>query len=62
VTGYTLIRNGIVLDDAFNGIVTKPPVVPYVTPRTEVSPTQQQQAPQGALQNPGASPLAQLPK
>src|SRR5438045_7854016 len=27
VTGYTLVRNGIVLDDAFNGTVTKQPVV-----------------------------------
>jgi len=62
VTGYTLLRNGIVLDDAFTGTVTKPPVVPYVTPRNDGSPTQQQQAPQGAAQNPGASPIAQLPK
>src|SRR5437763_6936768 len=54
VTGYTLVRNGIVLDDAFNGTVTKQPVVPYVMPRTDTTPTQQQQAPQGAVQNPGA--------
>jgi len=61
-TGYTLVRNGIVLEDAFNGVVTKEPVVPYVTPRTDTTPTQQQQAPQGAVQNPGASPVAQSPK
>ena len=62
VTGYTLIRNGIVQDDAFNGVVTKPPVVPYVTPRNDVAPTQQQQVPQGAVPNPGGSPVAQLPQ
>lgn len=45
VTGYTLVRNGIILDDAFNGTVTKAPVVPYVAPRTDTTPTQQQQAP-----------------
>lgn len=44
VTGYTLVRNGIVLDDAFNGRVTKQPVVPYVSPRTDTTPTAQQQA------------------
>lgn len=44
VTGYTLVRNGIVLDDAFNGRVTKQPVVPYVSPRNDTTPTQQQQA------------------
>ena len=54
VTGYTLVRNGIVLDDAFNGSVTKQPVIPYVTPRTDL-----QQLPQGAAQNPGTSPVAQ---
>jgi outer membrane protein TolC len=59
VTGYTLTRNGIVLEDAFNGVVTKQPVVPYVTPRTDTTPTQQQQAPQGAAQNPAEPPLAQ---
>jgi len=59
VTGYTLVRNGIVLDDAFNGIVTKQPIVPYVAPRTDISPTQQQQNPQGTAQNPGSSPLSQ---
>ena len=58
VTGYTLVRNGIVLDDAFNGTVTKQPVVPYVTPRTDTTPTQQQQTPQGAAQN-QAPPVAQ---
>jgi outer membrane protein len=58
VTGYTLVRNGIVLEDAFNGIVTKPPMVPYVTPRNDVSPTQQQTS-QGALQNPQGASLAQ---
>lgn len=45
VTGYTLVRNGIVLDDAFNGRVTKQPMVPYVTPRSDATPTQQQQPP-----------------
>jgi outer membrane protein TolC len=59
VTGYTLVRNGIVLDDAFNGIVTKQPIVPFVAPRTDITPTQQQQNPQGATQNPGSSPVAQ---
>lgn len=59
VTGYTLTRNGIVLEDAFNGVVTKQPIVPYVTPRTDTTPTQQQQTPQGAAQNPTASPMAQ---
>ncbi len=44
VTGYTLVRNGIVLDDAFNGRMTKQPVVPYVSPRTDTTPTAQQQA------------------
>ncbi|HVH86687.1 MAG TPA: TolC family protein, partial [Terriglobales bacterium] len=34
VTGYTLARNGIVLEDAFNGTVTKQPLVPNVVPRT----------------------------
>ena len=58
VTGYTLVRNGIVLDDAFNGTVTKQPIIPYVTPRTDTAPTQQQQNPQGAVQNP-VSPVAQ---
>jgi len=62
VTGYTLVRNGIVLDDAFNGTVTKQPAVPYVTPRTDTTSTQQQQAPQGALQNPGAPVAQQSPK
>jgi outer membrane protein TolC len=63
VTGYTLVRNGIVLEDAFNGVVTKQPVVPYVAPRNDATPTQQQQVPQGASQNPGAAPLAQqIPK
>lgn len=61
VTGYTIVRNGIVLEDAFNGVVTKQPVVPYVTPRTDTTPTQQQQAPQGAAPNPQASPVAQAP-
>jgi len=61
VTGYTLVRNGIVLEDAFNGVVTKQPVVPYVAPRTDATPTQQQQAPQGAAQNPAESPVAQQP-
>ncbi|HET9743907.1 MAG TPA: TolC family protein [Terriglobales bacterium] len=46
VSGYTLIRNGIVLDDAFTGVVTKQPVVPYVSPRQDTTPTQQQQTPQ----------------
>lgn len=59
VTGYTLVRNGIVLEDAFNGIVTKQPVVPYVAPRTDLTPTQQQQAPQGAVQNPSSPQAAQ---
>jgi outer membrane protein TolC len=59
VTGYTLLRNGIVLEDAFNGIVTKQPIVPYVAPRSDLTPTQQQQTPQGAAQNPGSTPLAQ---
>ncbi|HWC17917.1 MAG TPA: TolC family protein, partial [Terriglobales bacterium] len=58
-TGYTLVRNGVVLEDAFNGVVTKQPIVPFVQPRTDTTPTQQQQAPQGAMQNPGASPIAQ---
>ena len=62
VTGYTLIRNGIVLEDAFNGTVTKQPGVPYVTPRTDTTPTQQQQNPQGAVQNPGAPVAQQSPK
>lgn len=62
VTGNTLIRNGIVLDDAFNGTVTKQPAVPYVTPRTDTTPTQQQQAPQGAVQNPISPVAQQLPK
>ena len=62
VTGYTLVRNGVVLDDAFNGTVTKEPAVPYVTPRTDTVPTQQQQAPQGALQNQAAPVAQQSPK
>jgi outer membrane protein len=62
VTGYTLVRNGVVLDDAFNGTVTKQPAVPYVTPRTDTTPTQQQQNPQGAVQNPGAPVAQQSPK
>jgi outer membrane protein TolC len=62
VTGYTLVRNGIILDDAFNGTVTKQPVVPYVTPRTDTTPTQQQQAPQGAVQNPAPPVAQQSPK
>jgi outer membrane protein TolC len=61
VTGYTLVRNGIVLEDAFNGVVTKQPVVPYVTPRTDTTPTQQQQAPQGAAQSPAGPAVAQQP-
>jgi len=56
VTGYTLVRNGIVLEDAFNGVVTKQPVVPYVAPRNDATPTEQQQAPQGAALSPLASP------
>lgn len=59
VTGETLLRNGIVLDDAFSGVVTKQPIIPYVTPRTDATPTQQQQAPQGAGDNPPAASLAQ---
>jgi outer membrane protein len=62
VTGYTLVRNGIVLDDAFNGIVTKQPVVPFVTPRTDTTPTQQQQTPQGAAQTGGSPVLQPSPK
>ena len=63
VTGYTLVRNGIVLDDAFNGVVTKQPVTPYVAPRNDATPTQQQQVPQGAPQNPLGAPVAQqIPK
>jgi len=62
VTGYTLVRNGVVLDDAFNGTVTKEPAVPYVTPRTDTAPPQQQQAPQGALQNQAAPVAQQSPK
>ena len=62
VTGYTLVRNGIVLEDAFNGVVTKQPVVPNVAPRPDTTPTQQQQAPQGAAQNPAESPVAPQPK
>jgi outer membrane protein len=62
VTGYTLVRNGIVLDDAFNGIVTKQPVVPFVTPRTDATPTQQQQTPQGAAQTGGSPVLQPSPK
>src|SRR6185312_7640579 len=60
VTGNTLTRNGIVLDDAFNGVVTKQPIVPYVVPRTDTTPTQQQQAPQGAAAPTSAPPVAQL--
>ena len=59
VTGYTLVRNGIVLEDAFNGIVTKQPIVPYVAPRTDATPTQQQQTPQGASVPQAQSPVAQ---
>ena len=63
VTGYTLVRNGIVLEDAFNGVVTKQPVTPYVAPRNDSTPTQQQQVPQGASQNLGAAPdVQQVPK
>jgi outer membrane protein len=62
VTGYTLVRNGIVLDDAFNGTVTKQPIVPYVTPRTDTTPTQQQQNPQGAAQNQTPPVAQQSPK
>jgi outer membrane protein len=63
VTGYTIVRNGIVLDDAFNGVVTKQPVVPYVAPRNDTTSTQQQQAPQGSALNAGTSPIAaQSPK
>ena len=62
VTGYTLVRNGIVLEEAFNGTVTKQPAVPYVTPRTDTTPAQQQQSPQGAVQNPGAPLAQQSPK
>ena len=59
VTGYTLVRNGVVLEDAFNGVVTKQPVIPYVAPRSDTTPTQQQQAPQGAADNLPAASLAQ---
>jgi outer membrane protein TolC len=62
VTGYTLVRDGIILEDAFSGVVTKQPIVPYVTPRTDAAPTQLQQAPQGAVQNPAAAPVAQTPR
>jgi outer membrane protein len=62
VTGYTLVRNGIVLDDAFNGVVTKQPMVPNVAPRNDASPTQQQQTPQGASQIPVNPPVAQAPR
>ena len=62
VTGYALVRNGIVLDDGFNGTVTKEPAVPYVTPRTDTATTQQQQAPQGALQNQTPPVTQQSPK
>jgi outer membrane protein TolC len=62
VTGYTLIRNGILLEDAFSGRVTRQPVVPYVAPRTDISPTQQQ-IPQASIQNQTGAPSAQqLPK
>ena len=62
VTGYTLVRNGIVLDDAFNGVVTKQPMVPYVTPRTDTTPTQQQQNPRGAAPNSNSPVGQQSPK
>ena len=62
VTGYTLVRNGIVLDDAFNGVVTKQPMVPYVTPRTDTTPTQHQQNPQGAAPNSNSPVGQQSPK
>ncbi len=51
VTGYTLDRNGIQMDDAVSGNVTKNPNVPGVAPAANVQPTvmqqqEQQQTPQ----------------
>ena len=48
VTGYTLDRSGILMDDAETGYVKKQPTVPDIAPRTDVQPTvmqQQQQQP-----------------
>jgi outer membrane protein TolC len=61
VTGATIMRNGIVLEDAFTGRVTQQPVVPYVAPRTDISPTQQQQTPQASMQNQNGTPSGQQP-
>jgi outer membrane protein len=43
VTGYTLDRNGIAMNDAESGYVSKQPTVPNVAPRTDVQPTVMQQ-------------------
>jgi outer membrane protein TolC len=45
-TGYTLERAGVQMPEAINGTVTHMPQVPDVTPRTDTTPTQMQQAPQ----------------
>jgi outer membrane protein len=58
VTGFTLLRNGIVLDDAFNGSVTKQPVIPYVAPRTDPQPLSLGTAPNSGT----ALPAQQSPK
>ena len=47
---------------SFNGVVTKQPMVPYVTPRTDTTPTQQQQNPRGAAPNSNSPVGQQSPK
>jgi outer membrane protein TolC len=48
-TGLTLTHLGIQIADAENGNVTRMPLVPSVTPRQDVTPTQQQQVPQAEV-------------
>jgi outer membrane protein TolC len=52
VTGLTLVHNGIDLDDAESGNVSRMPNVPGVMPRQDVTPTQQQTIPQAQQQAP----------
>lgn len=59
VTGLTLPHLGIEMADAESGNVRKMPNVPTVIPRQDVTPTQQQQVPQGGAAQEGTTPQPQ---
>lgn len=61
VTGLTLTHLAVEIADAESGNVRKLPNVPGVSPRQDVTPTQQQQVPQGGATPQGSTqPQAEL--